>query len=790
MRRSVSILLLTLPLLVGLPSLRTLAGRANPAQPSAAVRGALERVEREPADKQLQTLDEAARAAEQGRDVAGALAVADMAHNLGGRYYQNHELALARECYQRAVRIREAQEAGSYNLAADLNNLANVISDQGDLAEAEKLYRRALAIKEKVEEAGSLSLANTLNNLGNMAFRSNDVAGARAFYERALAIKERAAPNSLTLASTLNNLGIVTARLGDGKLSEQYYQRALAIQGKLNVPPSAVASTYNNLGNTARGRGDLAAARDFYQRALAIQEREPAASLGRAETLNNLGLLLSQMGDAAAAATHLGNALQILEQQAPASDRTATVLINLARVHLATKSSAQATEDLRRAEEIWDTLRSVPKDPDAAVPVDTVPAGVQPEVRFLTPTDNSVIEGNQVTLSMALVAPLPLVRYRIQVNGRPVGPEEGFLLPPPPGDGERRLEKGRILQKGADREALSSEVSPEVARLVRMPEHAHYQQVRHTFRVEESDGTVLRIAVALEATGGSIGTYTLQLRRPGAAVAGPLRVLAVGVGDYARLPKLRFAADDARDLAAALQAQGGAQRLYPSAKAEVLTEAQATLPAIRQALDRLTRDVQPGETLVLFLSGHGLKDGQKFYFAPVGMDPAKMDGTGLAWEEVLRRLEGARRRARAVWVLADCCRAGPGLNERRLTGKDLRRGTQEGGNLVICAASSGDSPSYEVEPLKHGLFTQAWLDVLRGEAAGAVYRDIPPGRVLTLLPLLVAVESSVAEYAKREGIQQEVEFPQLRGRFAPGQPVFMAVPRQVGARQMGVGRDG
>jgi tetratricopeptide (TPR) repeat protein len=781
MRRSAFLLAITA--LVAVPSLRTLAGRATPAsQPSAAVRGALERVEREPADRQLQTLDEAARAAEQSRDTAGALAVADAAHNLGGRYYQGHELALARECYQRAVRLRESREAGSFNLAADLNNLANVVSDQGDLAEAEKLYRRSLAIKERVEAAESPSIANTLNNLGNVAFRRNDFTAARDFYERALAIKERATPNSLTLVNTLNNLGIVTARQGDGKLSEQFYQRALAIQGRLNAPPSTVASTFNNLGNAARGRGDLAAARDFYQRALAIQEREPAQSIGRAETLNNLGLLMSQLGDAAGAATHLGNALRILEQQAPASDRTATVLINLARVHLASKSFTEAGEDLRRAEEIWDALRSVPKDPDATVPADTVPAGVMPEVRFLSPADNSVVEGHQVALSMALVAPLSPVRYRVQINGRPVGPEEGFPLPPAPGDADRRLEKGRILQRGADRDALAGEVPPEVARLVRMPENAHYQQVRHTFRVEESDGTVLRIAVALETAGGSVGTYTLQLRRPGAMPAGALRVLTVGVGNYPRLPKLRFAADDARDLAAALKSQGGAGRIYQSAQAEILTEEQATLPAIRQALDRLTRDVQPGETLILFLSGHGLKDGQKFYFAPVGMDAAKMDGTGLAWEEVLRRLEVARRRARAVWVLADCCRAGPGLNERRLTGKDLRRGTPEGGNLVICSASSGDSPSYEAESLKHGLFTQAWLDVLRGEAPGAVYRDIPPGRVLTLLPLLVAVESSVSSYAEREGIQQEVEFPQLRGRFAPRQPVFMAVPRQVGLR--------
>src|SRR5690349_21574071 len=83
-----------------------------------------------------------------------------------------------------------------------------------------------------------------------------------------------------------------------------------------------------------------------------------------------------------------------------------------------------------------------------------------------------------------------------------------------------------------------------------------------------------------------------------------------------------------------------------------------------------------------------------------------------------------------VWLLADCCRSAPGLRRAltpgpspnpgrgRIAGataRDLRQGVEEGGNLIVCAASSGDSSSYESEDLKHGIFTQAWLDALRGD---------------------------------------------------------------------------
>jgi uncharacterized caspase-like protein len=253
----------------------------------------------------------------------------------------------------------------------------------------------------------------------------------------------------------------------------------------------------------------------------------------------------------------------------------------------------------------------------------------------------------------------------------------------------------------------------------------------------------------VETTGGSLSDrHLLRLRRRGAEERrGSLRVLTVGVGDYQNLPKLRYAAADARALADAFRAQAGPaddHRLYRGATTVSMVVADATLVRIREALDRLVADTRPGDTVILALSGHGIRQGEETYFAPVRFDPENAAGSGLVWREVLAKLEKAReKKARAVWLLADCCRAAPGFPPA--TSRDLKRGLEEGGNLIVVTASSGDSPSYENADLKQGIFTRAWLEALRGEAPELVYEPAARGKVLTLSRLQFWLDSSVSE---------------------------------------------
>ena len=64
----------------------------------------------------------------------------------------------------------------------------------GRYAEAEPLYRRSLAIREKALGREHSHVAVSLNNLGTLSMDQGRYAEAGPLYERALAIREKALP--------------------------------------------------------------------------------------------------------------------------------------------------------------------------------------------------------------------------------------------------------------------------------------------------------------------------------------------------------------------------------------------------------------------------------------------------------------------------------------------------------------------------------------------------------------------------------------------------------------------
>jgi tetratricopeptide (TPR) repeat protein len=95
--------------------------------------------------------------------------------------------ARARPLYERALAIRQKLRGPEHpDTAGSLNNLAELLRDQGDLAGARPLHERALAIREKVLGPEHPDTADSLNNLAAMLTDQGYLAGARPHYERAL----------------------------------------------------------------------------------------------------------------------------------------------------------------------------------------------------------------------------------------------------------------------------------------------------------------------------------------------------------------------------------------------------------------------------------------------------------------------------------------------------------------------------------------------------------------------------------------------------------------------------
>ena len=113
--------------------------------------------------------------------------------NQAGYYlYEHAQYTEAEPLYQRALAIREKMLGAEHLLtASSLNNLAALYESQGKYEQAEPLYQRALAICEKELGADHPDTATSLNNLARLYHTQGKYEQAEPLFQRALAIREK-----------------------------------------------------------------------------------------------------------------------------------------------------------------------------------------------------------------------------------------------------------------------------------------------------------------------------------------------------------------------------------------------------------------------------------------------------------------------------------------------------------------------------------------------------------------------------------------------------------------------
>jgi tetratricopeptide (TPR) repeat protein len=196
-------------------------------------------------------------------------------NNLANALHDQGDLDTARTLYERALSIDEAHLGPDHpDIAAILNNLANVLHDQGDLDTARTLYERALSIREARLGADHPDIARGLNDLAAVLADQGDLDTARTLFERALAIREaRLGADHPYSAACLNNLATVLHDQGDLDRAHTLYERALGIcEAHLGPDHPTTAQALNNLATVLRAQGDLDRARSLHERALAIRK--------------------------------------------------------------------------------------------------------------------------------------------------------------------------------------------------------------------------------------------------------------------------------------------------------------------------------------------------------------------------------------------------------------------------------------------------------------------------------------------------------------------------------------
>ena len=184
--------------------------------------------------------------------------------------------AEAEPLFRRALAISEKALGPEHpNVAKELNNLAALLQAQGKYAEAEPLFRRALAIDEKALGSDHPDFAIDLNNLAALLQDQGKYAEAEPLYRRALAIDEKALGSDHPgFATDLNNLAELLKAQGKYAEAEPLYRRALAIDEKaFSSEHPDVARQQNNLAGFLYEHGKYAEAEPLYHRALAIDEK-------------------------------------------------------------------------------------------------------------------------------------------------------------------------------------------------------------------------------------------------------------------------------------------------------------------------------------------------------------------------------------------------------------------------------------------------------------------------------------------------------------------------------------
>ncbi len=126
---------------------------------------------------------------------------------------------------------------------------ANALAEQGRAAEAEAVYRRALALHPRLAEAH--------NNLGNVLRALGRAADAVSAYRQALAC-------GLDHPLVHYNLASALKAVGEAESAERSFRRALAMRPDY-------AEAFNNLANLLREQDRLTESADAYRWALALR---------------------------------------------------------------------------------------------------------------------------------------------------------------------------------------------------------------------------------------------------------------------------------------------------------------------------------------------------------------------------------------------------------------------------------------------------------------------------------------------------------------------------------------
>jgi serine/threonine protein kinase/tetratricopeptide (TPR) repeat protein len=242
---------------------------------------------------------------------------------IGRLRYQQGRYAEAKDLYQRGLNILETTQAPATDVAALLEDLAQVYSREQQWALAKQTYERALDVDRRILGDDHPRVAAHLHNLAVVAQNMGDLQRAEELYRDAIARLERAyGGEHPETAGARGNYGLLLQREGRLKEAEPLLRSAVNIAIKSNGPSNYnVAYARVSLAMLLEDEGNLKSAESEYRQALAIYDKSlPPDHQWRASALMLLAGLLVNHGNAEEALNLSEQSLQIWTATASASN--------------------------------------------------------------------------------------------------------------------------------------------------------------------------------------------------------------------------------------------------------------------------------------------------------------------------------------------------------------------------------------------------------------------------------------------------------------------------------------
>lgn len=193
--------------------------------------------------------------------------VAQINFEIGACYIQKGDYSVGETYFLKSADIlKRIDKLDSVVGSFDLAMLGEIAYDRQELEKAGDLFRRALAVNEKLFGPDHYHLVGILENIGAVALEAGDIPTAESVTKRALAITEKQyGTDDWRDTLPLNDLGRIYCKSGNFAKAEEAFGRAYAIQKKLGEGHSSLWV------ETVAGLARVYAAQGMMSKALTLQ---------------------------------------------------------------------------------------------------------------------------------------------------------------------------------------------------------------------------------------------------------------------------------------------------------------------------------------------------------------------------------------------------------------------------------------------------------------------------------------------------------------------------------------